>query len=240
MSLTFLHTNDLHGALTLVKAEQICKLKEDADFYADSGDCIQVGNMDIPLEVDSVWDLLQTAGCDIGVIGNRETHPFQKAFKAKLKGAHHPLICANLIDQSTQSPVLPSYKIFESKGLKVGFFGVMVPMITKGMWSSSFSSFLWEPPLEVAATLVQTLRREVDILIALTHIGLVQDQRLAHQCPEIDLIFGGHSHDKLEPPIQIGRTWVCQTGSHGKWIGRYRWDSEKGLTSGELIALEEN
>lgn len=240
MSLTFLHTNDFHGTLTPEKAELIRKFREDADLYADSGDCIQVGNMDIPFETDPVWDLLQSAGCDIGVIGNRETHPFRKAFESKLKGANHPLVCANLIDEATKNPVLLPFKIFECKGMKIGFFGVMVPMITKGMWSSSFSPFLWESPLEVAVTLTQTLRKEVDILIALTHIGFAQDQLLAKRCPEIDLIFGGHSHDKLEPPTQIGQTWVCQTGSHGKFIGRYVWEQGKGLLSGEMISLDIN
>lgn len=238
MNLTFLHTNDLHGKLTKAKAKLIQKLRNEADFYADSGDCIRVGNMDVPLEIDPTWNLLHQAGCDVGVIGNRETHPSKKGFEAKLKGAKHPLVCANLYPKAKKSPVLSPYHLFECKGLRVGFLGVMVPMITEQMWSSSFSTYIWESPLEVAQRAVTKLRPKVDLLVALTHVGFTQDQLLAHKCPGIDLIFGGHSHDMLEQPLKVGGTWICQTGSHAKYVGRYVWEHSKGLVFGELIALE--
>ena len=238
MNLTFLHTNDLHGKLTKAKAKRIQKLRREADFYADSGDCVSVGNINIPLKIDSVWNLLHEAGCDVGVIGNRETHPSKKGFEAKLRGVKHPLVCANLYPKGKKTPVLPPYHIFEHKGHRIGFFGVMVPMVTTDMWSSSFSHYLWDSPLETAKSVVMKLRPKVDLLIALTHIGFTQDQLLAHKCPEIDLIFGGHSHDKLEEPLKVGDVWIFQTGSHGKYVGRYVWEHGKGLASGELIALE--
>ncbi|MBI5707079.1 MAG: hypothetical protein HZC36_08835 [Armatimonadetes bacterium] len=76
-----------------------------------------------------------------------------------------------------------------------------------------------------------------DLFIALTHIGITQDRRLAEACPELDLILGGHSHTVLEQPERIGTTWICQGGSHGRYVGRYVWDSESGLAEAELLAL---
>jgi 2',3'-cyclic-nucleotide 2'-phosphodiesterase (5'-nucleotidase family) len=81
---------------------------------------------------------------------------------------------------------------------------------------------------------VDELRARVDLLIALTHIGLSNDKKLAEACPEIDLILGGHSHTVLDAPLMIGKTAICQTGSHGRFFGRYVW-SEGALVEAELI-----
>ena len=43
----------------------------------------------------------------------------------------------------------------------------------------------------------QFLREElhVDLVIAITHMRLDEDKILAHACPDVDLILGGHDHD---------------------------------------------
>ena len=100
----------------------------------------------------------------------------------------------------------------------------MVPMVTERMATQAASAYLWDPPIAAATILAKKLRREVDCLIALTHIGLAQDRKLAQECPLFDLILGGHSHDVLETPEQIGNTYICQTGSHGRYAGVSGWD----------------
>lgn len=113
----------------------------------------------------------------------------------------------------------------------------MVPMVTERMLSRVVSDFIWSDPIETAKVLVAELRSQCDLLIALTHIGFKQDQILAETCPVIDVILGGHSHTVLETPVQVGSTFVCQGGSHGKWLGVYQWDSELRRLSGGLTPL---
>jgi 2',3'-cyclic-nucleotide 2'-phosphodiesterase (5'-nucleotidase family) len=112
-----------------------------------------------------------------------------------------------------------------------------VPMVTERMASRHASAYIWDPPIPVAATLAEALRPKVDCLIALTHIGHRQDLELASSCPLFDLILGGHSHTVLEEPVRVGDTFVCQGGSHGRFIGKYRW-SGKGSLEGGLIGLD--
>ncbi|MBX3118361.1 MAG: hypothetical protein KF784_04795 [Fimbriimonadaceae bacterium] len=239
MQLTILHTNDFHGSLNATKAEFIRSLKLETDgpiLYCDSGDCIKAGNLAIPLKPDPAWGFLGDAGCDIGVIGNRESHVLEGAFAKKITGHRHPLVCANLRKKSGGHP-LPMSHIFELSGLKVGVIGVMVPMVTERMATAAASAYLWDAPIPVADQQAQTMRGGVDCLIALTHIGYRQDQELAEKCPLIDIILGGHSHTILESPARVGDTFICQGGSHGKYIGRYIWEAGKGIVSSALVEL---
>jgi len=205
--------------------------------YFDSGDCVKAGNLAISLREEPVWSHLAELRCTASTIGNRESQVNEAAFWMKMKGYRHPVLCANMRRKDGTYPLQNELEL-ECGGLHVGVFGVMVPMVTERMkLSAAASSFLWEQPIPVAREVVKRLKVSSDLLIALTHIGLREDRKLAEACPEIDLILGGHSHDVLEEPERIGKTWICQGGSHGRFAGVYRWTPGAGLTESELVPL---
>jgi 2',3'-cyclic-nucleotide 2'-phosphodiesterase (5'-nucleotidase family) len=111
----------------------------------------------------------------------------------------------------------------------------MVPMVTERMKMQSASQYLWTNPVEDALQIAEELRPQVDVVIALTHIGFGQDKILAERASSIDLILGGHSHTVLEAPVRVGSTWIAQGGSHSRFAGAYLWDGE--ILRGELISL---
>jgi 5'-nucleotidase len=229
MAIRILHTNDIHGSLGPRQLERLVELRDRVDLYFDTGDVIQTGNLGIPFKPDPAWALLEALRCTAGVLGNRETHVLDRAFMAKLQGAGHPLLCANLRKRDGSRP-LPSSMEIEAGGYRVGLIGVMVPMVTERMKTSIASAFLWDAPIPRAADLARELRPRVDALFALTHIGHRQDLALAAAVPELDAIFGGHSHTVLPEPVRVGRTSVVQGGSHGRFAGVYEWTPESGLT----------
>ncbi|MCH7904264.1 MAG: bifunctional metallophosphatase/5'-nucleotidase [Armatimonadetes bacterium] len=233
-SITLIHTNDTHGRLTPAKLPFLLSLRAEVDLYFDTGDCIKAGNLAVPVKPDPVWPLLAEAACDAGTIGNRESHVLKSAFTMKLKGAAHPLVCANLHLKRGDDP-LPSTWTLDAGGMKVGIVGVMVPMVTTRMKTQAASAYLWDQPVPVAVSLAASLRPQVDLLIALTHIGLAKDRLLAEATTEFDLILGGHSHTVLEQPEVVNGTPICQGGSHARFIGRYVWDSSSGLVESELV-----
>ena len=112
----------------------------------------------------------------------------------------------------------------------------MVAMVTERMATRVASQFLWDDPIKTAQRLAREMRPQVDCLIALTHIGYKKDILLAQACPEIDLIFGGHSHTVLEAAEMIGKTAICQAGSHGRFAGICAW-SQTGQVKSQLISL---
>lgn len=235
--LTILHTNDFHGTLNEPKAGAIRALKDDSDaVYFDSGDCIKAGNLAIPMKPEAAWGWLAKAGCDAGTIGNRESHVLESAFRAKLAGAEHPIVCANLRTKSGQLVFSESFRI-ERQGARIGIVGTMVPIVTARMASRHASAYLWDSPIPAAAAVAENLRKEVDLLIAITHIGHRQDLELAQACPLFDVILGGHSHTVVEEPVRVGDTFVCQGGSHGRFVGRYVWKGRGQSLEGGLIPL---
>ncbi|MBA4292011.1 hypothetical protein C0431_03480 [bacterium] len=232
MAIKILHTNDFHGKLTEDSLPQLVALREMCDLYFDCGDSIKSGNLAIPIKSDPVWPLLQKARVTATVPGNRESHILNSVVQTKFSGSTHPILCSNWFRRDGTLFLQNELKL-EKNGLKIGIFGVMVPMVTDRMASRHTSQFLWTQPIPAAQSQVQNLRPHVDLLICLSHIGLTQDRRLAEACPEIDLILGGHSHSVLTEPEIIGKTAICQTGSHARFMGNYVWDGS--LQSYELI-----
>ncbi|MBA3725085.1 MAG: metallophosphoesterase [Armatimonadetes bacterium] len=240
--MVILHTNDMHGKLNVEAAEKLKELRPTADFYFDCGDCVKSGNIAIPLSVESVWARLADARCTASVPGNREFHVTEAGFRAKLAGCKHPVLAANLkwkggkhqalLDGlDTEDDPLPSELIIGDAAV----FGVMVPMVTDGMAAKHLSAFVNTSPIKAAKACVERLRGSAKTLICLSHIGLAEDLALAAKVPGIDLILGGHSHTFLEEPNKVGETWVCQTGSHARFAGRYTL--EAGALSAEFFPL---
>lgn len=233
-AITLLHTNDIHGKLTHEKAAFLSTLRSKADLYFDTGDLIRAGNLAVPLKPDPAWGLLADCRCDASVPGNRESHPLASARKAKFDGCKHPVVCANWKDKRGRAP-FPSHVVIESRHLRIGVIGVMVPIVTKGMATQAASNYLWDAPIPTAVEVASDLRGQSDMVIALTHIGLTQDRKLAEATTDIDLILGGHSHSVLPQPEVVNGVPICQGGSHARFIGRYVWEPGKGLKEAELI-----
>lgn len=236
-SLRLIHLNDLHGKLRPEHIPFISSFKTADSLAFETGDGILAGNLAIPTKEEPVWRLLAQIPIDAGTIGNRETHLIASAFSAKIRGHQHPILCANMIRQEDGSSPLPGSIVMECGGWRIGVLGVSVPMVTAKMASKVVSAFLWEDPILAAKREARAIRPGVDALVALTHIGFGKDRVLADEVPEIDIILGGHSHTVLEAPVKQGQTWICQGGSHARFVGAYDYDPRSKMLSGQLHPL---
>lgn len=228
-TLTILHTNDVHGRWSTPFVEKLRQLRAlegkplgepNKALLLDAGDCLRTGNIAIPIKSPAEWDYIRQAGYDAITIGNREFHILPKGFLAKVQGAPCPLLCANIHPKQPDTP-LPVQPVWQGEraGIRVGVVGLTVPMVTPRMQSAKLSAYLFDPPLEVAREWATRLRQQVDLLIALTHLGITQDRLLAEACPEFDLIIGGHSHTPLECPERVGNVWIAQSKPFARGIG---------------------
>jgi len=231
VELVLLHTADMHGRLDEAGLARLQQLRAVSDLYFDCGDAVKSGNVGVPARQDPVWERLARAGCDAGAPGNREFHVSSAAFRRKLRGCRHPLLAANMswngrarkpllpppagaLLASDQPPLASALTIGD-----VGVFGVMVPMVTERMAARAVSAFLHRDPIEAARECVEWLRPRCKVVVALTHIGLRSDKRLAEEVPGVDIILGGHSHDLLDEPLRVGSTWIAHIGAHAYFAG---------------------
>ncbi len=86
------------------------------------------------------------------------------------------------------------------------------------------------------AALVKKIRREEkpDAVILVSHNGMDVDIKMAANCPGIDAVFGGHTHDGIPQPIKVkdkegGTCLVTNAGSNGKFVGvmDFEFDGQK-------------
>jgi len=83
---------------------------------------------------------------------------------------------------------------------------------------------------DAVQALVRELRedKKADCVVLLSHNGIAVDLKLAARVSGLDVILGGHTHDGLPQPIEVGRTLVISSGSHGKFLSRLDLDVQGG------------
>ena len=108
---------------------------------------------------------------------------------------------------------------------------------------------LFEDPVEAVKETVAEIKanEDVDMIVCISHSGTSdnpdksEDEILAKSVPELDLIVSGHTHTKLEEPIQHGNTYIVSCAEYGKYLGDLtmvqkadgRWEMEDY----ELVAI---
>lgn len=241
---TIFHTSDLHNKLTPTLAQQLHDLvaAQPDCLTLDSGDAIWAGNIFWRPGGEPILDLMNSVPYAAMCIGNREFHVTRRGLEAKTSRANFPVVSANLRrgDRSSPQQSVPgtwSYVTFHPAGLNVNVFGLSVPCVTERMLVRRVSDYFFAEPVVVARKLVPVLRKESDLLIALTHIGLMEDRGLAEAVRGIDIILGGHTHTQVEE--RVGETFIFHSGHHGHFVRRVDVEIEQGKVSveTELIPL---
>lgn len=247
ITLHILHTNDFHNSLTDHEAQILRQAVADLNgapyLLLDAGDAVKAGNVGVNPFGEPILDRMSDLGYHAMTMGNREFHVWQGALETKINRARFPVLCANVRPrkEGASLPVQP-YARFEVGGLTAVVFGVTVPMVTERMKVAALSSFVFDDPIKVAQEMVAKLRWEADVLIALTHIGLREDERLAREVTGIDLIIGGHSHVLLAAPQVVNGTPIVQAGWHARAYGHTLVTvkgEEKPQMEGQLHILKE-
>jgi 2',3'-cyclic-nucleotide 2'-phosphodiesterase (5'-nucleotidase family) len=235
------HTNDFHGKLTDEKAAriktEIVQLSAGEPYLLlDAGDAISAGNLGFNPLGEPTLTRMSALGYDAMTMGNRETHPSLAVVRTKLNKASFPVLCGNGYAKNSAGsvPFVPSL-VREQGGYKIGILGVTIPMATPQKVDAALWDNLFAPPIETVKRLVAALQPSCELMIALTHIGVAQDRKLAEAVPELDLIIGGHTHVVLEQPEVVRGVSIVQAGSHGRYLGHVIFDD--GNVTGALHSL---
>ena len=197
-------------------------------------------------ETGGELQLLSLMGCDATTFGNHEfdlgPDGMAQAIAVAAKAGRVPAIVVSNTLFSENDPTLAELQrlasegvvrrhfVIERGGIRFGIFGVIgkeAITVTTGAGAVTFAD-----SIEIAREMVTLLREreKVDVVIALSHGGMVQGQdgrytdgedvRLPRAVPGIDVVIGSHSHTELpEPVIVNGRTPVVQTGKYCENLG---------------------
>ena len=90
-------------------------------------------------------------------------------------------------------------------------------------------------PVEAVKETVAEIQQkeDVDMIVCVSHSGTwededkSEDEMLAKNVPELDLIISGHTHTKLDEPIQHGDTYIVSASEYGKYLGSLSMTQQK-------------
>jgi 5'-nucleotidase/UDP-sugar diphosphatase len=247
--LTILHTNDHHGhfekfnsypvsdvggfaaqsaLVNIVRAE--VEKKGGQTLLLSAGDV----NTGVPesdmLDAEPDFKLMNLIGYDAMTVGN---HEFDKSLDVlmKQKGwAEFPFLAANIVKKGTGETLFEPYIIKDLDGLRVAIFGLITEETPILVVPDHVKDLEFKSTIETAKALVPKLRKEADLVIALTHIGFYEESggkykapgvfRLAREVQGIDAIVDGHSHTAVKELKKINNTVLVQAGEWSKYVGR--------------------
>jgi 5'-nucleotidase/UDP-sugar diphosphatase len=260
-----LHTNDTHsfldnsthsttrGGAARLKAlidqyKNEATLKGMKTLVVDAGDFLEGNAYFLANGGRKTFEVHNEMGYDIGTLGN---HDYQMGTSEldQLLGEMNlkfSLIVANInIDDKYKNikEKIKPYKEIEIDGIKIGILGLTTNEVFY-KWRLQTGAIY--NPIQAAQNYEAGLKDRNDFVIALTHIGVLKDIRLAEKTKYIDLIIGGHSHTALYVPaygtnLLQKKVPIVQAGMHTEYLGRLVLDLEKGkplkILSYELIPV---
>ncbi len=229
-TVTIFHTNDMHGSINnmgkvfaIVEKERI---ENSNTFLVSAGDNFS-GNPVVDQydpKGEPMLILMNRLKYSVEELGNHDFDYGQKILKRFISKAHFPLLCANvnILEGNSFPKPYPYYLIKKKDGTEIVFLGIVQIEKNTGIPSTlpeKVNGFKFSNGIETVKKFLY-LKRDTNIFIVVSHLGIEGDIRLAEQTRGIDLIVGGHSHTVIENPKEINGTLIVQAGSYLKYLGR--------------------
>ena len=245
VSLTILHTSDIHSRLfpyeqiitqvdatlglgelnTVANIGGVARMsyvlqreraRAGRSIHVDSGDVFQGAPIFNYFKGEPEVRAMNALECDAMVIGNHEFDSGAQNVATQFgRWANFGLVSANYKFDNTSNDgptatnarlgsVARPFRIINSGGLKIAIIG---------MANLDTLSSLYDQPnrlgitplntVEVVQFYVDLLRPYVDLIGAVSHLGLQNDQKAIRGTTGLDFIMGGHNHVVINPPQEI-------------------------------------
>ncbi|MBF9016256.1 MULTISPECIES: bifunctional UDP-sugar hydrolase/5'-nucleotidase [unclassified Oceanispirochaeta] len=256
-SLVIAHTNDTHGRILEGKYDgmgfakistEVMKLRDENPnvLLLDAGDTFHGTTLVTLSKGEAAVKILNAMGYDAMTPGNHDFNYGKDRLLELAAMCEFPVVCANVIDDATGETILPPYTIIDVNGLLVGIFGLTTDETLYKTHPKNVEGLTFRDPAVVAQEMVDELRDEVHVLIALGHLG-VDDETIntstsvMEKVMGIDLFVDGHSHTPMEEGIAAGSGLIVQSGYHDKNLGiaKVNYSMEMGIKSEAMLFTKE-
>ncbi|MGN0335228.1 MAG: bifunctional metallophosphatase/5'-nucleotidase [Lachnospiraceae bacterium] len=141
------------------------------------------------------------------------------------------------------------YSIIQKGDVKIALIGIFGK---DALDCAPTCALLFKDASKAAAEAVKQIETEepdTDMIVCLSHGGTWEDEEksedeiLAKNVPEIDLIISGHTHSTLEEPIRQGSITIVSCGEYGKNMGSLSMEQQSDgtwdITEYELIPVSD-
>ncbi|WP_240414092.1 5'-nucleotidase C-terminal domain-containing protein [Paenibacillus periandrae] len=249
--ITILHTNDIHSrveestdSIGYAKLSTLLKQIKAANpntLMIDAGDTFHGQTIANLVRGESIVKIMNLIGYDVMTAGNHDFNYGSTRLVELAKQANFPVLGAN-VKKTDGSRLLGTNLIKEVNGVKIGIFGLTTPETAYKTHPNNVEGIIFADPVLEAKAQVAELRSKVDIIIAISHLGvdttsIDTSKKVAEQVPGIDVIIDGHSHTVLEKGMMVGSVLIAQTGEYGKNIGKIQLSIEGGKLTSKNASL---
>lgn len=265
--------NVIVGGFARIKTLIDEKKAENANlFLFDAGD-FSMGTLvqTIFMEEAAELRMLGALGCDVTTFGNHEFDYRSQGLADMLENAASntdripALTLCNVDWESMEKDGLTDEQQVLKKAFEV--YGVSdYIVVQKGNVKIAVIGVFGEDSLKCAPTCVlkfknapeavrETIKairaneNSIDMIVCVSHSGTnkdikrSEDEILAKEVPELDLIISGHTHTVLNEPIVYGDTYIVSCGSYGRYLGslsmRQNSDGRWSMEQYELLSVTE-
>lgn len=214
--------------------------------------------------------MLGQIGCDVTTLGNHEFDYQSKGLADMLNAAKNSgdtvpsLVLCNVdwdameeaglsedqkqIQAAFEKYQVKDYVVVQKGNIKIAVLGVFGK---DALVCAPTCELVWKDPVKAAKQTVEKIKKKekVDMIACVSHSGTwddadkSEDEILAKEVPDIDLIISGHTHSQLDKPIQHGNTYIVSCGEYGKNLGTISMtqkdDGRWKATSYELIPVSD-
>ncbi|MBR4880869.1 MAG: bifunctional metallophosphatase/5'-nucleotidase, partial [Clostridia bacterium] len=247
--------------MTVIKEQ---KQKYPEAILVDGGD-FSMGSLFQSAFATSALELrmMGAMGYDVTTFGNHEFDYLPTGLTSMLNAAKDSgeavpeIVISNYLPMDADASVkeaydnygVKNYTIIERGGNYFVLFGI-IGYDADDCAPNSGMAFI--DPVEAAKDTVKQATDECKekynadpIVICLSHSGTDaegngEDYELAEKVDGIDLIISAHTHITLHDKVTVNGTDIVAAGEYGKYLGVVNFDSNKNLTSYELITVDEN
>lgn len=183
-------------------------------------------------------EALNAAKMDLVVFGNHEFDIKEAELQSRIDESEFTWVSSNTFHKqgdvikpfykSSTMPFPETYvlNVSDADGTqaKIGVIGLTLPF-NKAPYVS------YTDPIETAKRLYDEIKDSVDVVIALTHLDLQDDIKLAQEIPTLGLIMGGHEHDMQFE--KIGDVYITKAHANAKtaYVNTLSLDKRNGILS---------
>ncbi len=239
-TIRILHLNDVHsyveetdtaiGYAKLAAYIRQVKAENPNTIVLDAGDTMAGTASSAFNKGESLPAILNTIGFDAMALGNADFSYGKDPLDKFINALDYPVLCGNM-------PLVDGTQVYQGStileldgGLKAGIVSVTTPESMRNVQGV----FDYQNASEVCKTLVDEIRPQVDIVIALVHLGDAESEemtsdRIAKEVPGIDVIIDGHSHTVLEEGKRVNGVLITQAGEYSKYLGEINLQIENGV-----------
>jgi 2',3'-cyclic-nucleotide 2'-phosphodiesterase (5'-nucleotidase family) len=209
----------------------------------DAGDAIADTMVASETQGQAVYELLERLGYDAMALGNHEPDFGSNRVEKLSAEGKIPILAANVTLQATGDPFCRPYLVKRVGPVKVGILGLAYPnrSLTTAPKNVAGLTYRRDSAAVVREHIPKMRDEGAEAIIVLSHLGLGADLELAEQVPGIDVIVGGHSHNRMTQPTRVRDAAVVQAGAHCSDLGRLDLVVENGRlreVRRELIPLD--